>query len=198
MVYRWVGAECGLRKTEKIFSANNEQGTRIFTLGLHYSWTNQKVQLQLVIFFQSFSGNHFSPRFMVPCSLLSENIISVFRSPHLPLDTPFWTRGFPLVMRSRKAGFPFATHAWKREPCLQRYVSIMTRTKNFLSQFFSKFFSKPLFSTFYGTLFIISRKYFFRFFEVRTYPSIPLAGLIKKSSFSWTNQKSPAVAGLFY
>ena len=37
MVYRWVGAECGLRKSEKIFSANNEQGTRIFTLGLHYS-----------------------------------------------------------------------------------------------------------------------------------------------------------------
>ena len=63
-------------KNQKIFSANNEQGTRIFTLGLHYScipsynnivkifsnrpavaawtnkkvqlsWTNQKVQLQL-------------------------------------------------------------------------------------------------------------------------------------------------------
>ena len=27
MVYRGVGAECGNRKTEKIFSANNEQGT---------------------------------------------------------------------------------------------------------------------------------------------------------------------------
>ena len=39
------------------------------------------------IFCQSFSGNHFSPRFMVPCSLLAENIFSVFRSPHLPLDT---------------------------------------------------------------------------------------------------------------
>ena len=62
-------------KNQKIFLANNEQGTRIFTLGLHYScipsynnivkifsnrpavaglikkvqlsWTNQKVQLQL-------------------------------------------------------------------------------------------------------------------------------------------------------
>ena len=34
------------------------------------------------IFFQSFSGNHFSPRIMVPCSLLAENIFSVFRSPH--------------------------------------------------------------------------------------------------------------------
>ena len=28
--------------------------------------------------FQSFSENHFSPRFMLPCSLLAENIFSVF------------------------------------------------------------------------------------------------------------------------
>ena len=34
------------------------------------------------IFFQNFSGNHFYPRFMVRCSLLAENIFSVFRSPH--------------------------------------------------------------------------------------------------------------------
>ena len=97
------------------------------------------------IFSQSFSGNHFSPRFLVPFSLLAENIFSVFRSPHLPLDTPFWTRGFPLVMRSRKAGFPFATRARKREPCLQRYVSRMTRTENFLSQFFFKVFLETTF-----------------------------------------------------
>ena len=69
--------------------------------------------------FQSFSGNHFCPRFMIPCSLLAENIFSVFRSPHLPLNTAFWTRGFSLVMQSRKAGFPFATRARKREPCPQ-------------------------------------------------------------------------------
>ena len=131
---------------------------------------------------------------MVPCSLFAENIFSVFRSPHLPLDTPFWTRDFPLVMRSRKAGFPFATRAWKREPCLQRYVSIMTQTKNFISQFFSKFFWKPLFSTFYGTLFIISRKYFFGFSKSAPTPRYTnqkvklhsTAGLIKKSSCSWT------------
>ena len=63
--------------------------------------------------FQSSSGNHFCPRFMVPCSLfiISRKYFSVFRSPHLPLDTPFWTRCFPLVMQSRKAGFPFATRA---------------------------------------------------------------------------------------
>ena len=34
------------------------------------------------IFFQKFSGNHFYSRFMVRCSLLAENIFSVFRSPH--------------------------------------------------------------------------------------------------------------------
>ena len=87
--------------------------------------------------------------------IISRKYFSVFRGPHLPLDTPFWTRCFPLVMQSRKAGFPFAARARKREPCLQRYVSRMTRTENFLSQFFSKFFWKPLFSTFYGTFFIV-------------------------------------------
>ena len=95
--------------------------------------------------------------------IISRKYLSVFRGPHLPLDTPFWTRCFPLVMQSRKAGFPFAARARMREPCLQRYVSRMTRNENFLSQFFSKIFWKPLLSTFYGTLFIISRKYFFGF-----------------------------------
>ena len=35
--------------------------------------------------------------------------------------------------------------------------------ENFKSQFFRIFFWKPLFSTFYATLFIVSRKYFFGF-----------------------------------
>ena len=116
--------------------------------------------------FQSFSGNHFCPRFtfMVPCSLSAENILRFFevRTYH-SINQPFWNRCFPLVMQSRKAGFPFATRARKREPCLQRYVSRKTRTENFRSQFFFKVFWKPLISTFYGTLFIISRKYFFGF-----------------------------------
>ena len=61
----------------------------------------------------------------------------------------------PLVMRSRKADLPLATRARKRELCLHRYVSRMTRTENFLNQIF--------FSPFYATLFIVSRKYFFGF-----------------------------------
>ena len=43
--------------------------------------------------------------------IISRKYFSVFRGPHLPLDTPFWTRCFPLVMQSRKAGFPFAARA---------------------------------------------------------------------------------------
>ena len=72
---------------------------------------------------------------------------------------------------SRKADFPFAARARMRDPCLQRYVSRMTRTENFLSQFFSKFFWKPLLSTFYGTLFIISRKYFSVFRSLHSAPT---------------------------
>ena len=72
--------------------------------------------------------------FYVTLSLSAENIFTVFRSLHLPLDTHFWTRGFLLVMRSRKAGLPLATQARKRELCPKRYVSRMTRTEYFLSQ----------------------------------------------------------------
>ena len=70
---------------------------------------------------------------LVPCSLLAENLLSVFRSPHLPLDT-LW-----------KAGFPFATRARKREPCPQKYVSKMIQTENFLSQIFFKVFLETTF-----------------------------------------------------
>ena len=72
----------------------------------------------------------------------------------------------PLVMRSRKAGLPFAIRARKRELRLQRYVSRMTRTENHLSQNFSKFFWKLLLFMFHATLIIMSRKYFFRFSKV--------------------------------
>ena len=139
--------------------------------------------------------------------IISRKYFSVFRGPHLPLDTPFWTRCFPLVMQSRKAGFPFAARARKREPCLQRYVSRMTRTENFLSQFFSNIFWKPLLSTFYGTLFIISRKYFFGFSKSAPTPrytnqKVQLQLDLSKSpavaGLLITNKKSPATAGLFF
>ena len=144
-------------KNRKIFSANNEQGTRIFTLGLHYSCIPSYNNIVKI----------FSHRPAV-AGLIKKVQLS-WTNQKVQLS---WTNQKVQLLRSRKAGFPFATQARKREPCLQRYVSRMTRTENFLSQFFSKFFWKPLFSPFNGTLFIISRKYFYRFFEVRTYPSI--------------------------
>ena len=58
--------------------------------------------------------------------IISRKYFSVFRGPHLPLDTPFWTRCFPLVMQSRKAGFPFAARAWMRENFQSESFSIRT------------------------------------------------------------------------
>ena len=47
--------------------------------------------------------------------IVSRKYIYGFSKSALPLDTQFWTRGFPLVMRSRKAGLSLATLARKRE-----------------------------------------------------------------------------------
>ena len=33
--------------------------------------------------------------------IISRKYFSVFRGPHLPLDTPFWTRCFPLVLTEK-------------------------------------------------------------------------------------------------
>ena len=62
--------------------------------GTYRDWFGSKILSQF--FFVVFSGNHFFPRFMLPCSLWAENVFLVFRSLHVPLDTQFWTRGFPL------------------------------------------------------------------------------------------------------
>ena len=105
--------------------------------------------------FPSVSENYFFPRFMLPFSLLAENIFSVFRSPHLPLDTQFWTRGFPPVMRSRKAGIPFATRARKRELSIQEVRIEEDSDRKFSkSKFFHSFSENHFFSTIYATLFI--------------------------------------------
>ena len=135
-------------KNRKIFSANNEQGTRIFTLGLHYSCIPSYNNIVKI----------FSNRPAV-AGLIKKVQLS-WTNQKVQLS---WTNKKSPAVAISEAGFPFATRARKREPCLQRYVSRMTRTENFLSQFFSKFFWKPLLSPFYGTLFIISRTYFFGF-----------------------------------
>ena len=102
---------------------------------------------------------------MTPCSLLNENIFSVFRSPHLPLDTQFWTRGFP-----------FATRALL--PAIRGTYRNMT-----LTNFFLDFFWKLLFSTFYDTLFIINRKYFFGQNKSTFFPSQNISNFFLETTF---------------
>ena len=91
---------------------------------------------------------------------MSQKYFFDFRSPDLPFDIRFRTRGFFLVMRSRKAGLPCATRARKRELSIQEGRIENDSAKNFLRQ---NFFSKPLFSTIYVTLIIMSRRYLFDF-----------------------------------
>ena len=69
--------------------------------------------------FQSFTGNHFCPRFMVPCSLSAENIFRFFEVHTYPSIHHFWTRCFPLVMQSWKAGFPFQHELGSGSPVLR-------------------------------------------------------------------------------
>ena len=66
-------------------------------------------------------------------------------------------------MRCRKAGFPFATRARKREPCSQRYVLRMTRTDNFPSQVFFHSFSGNHFSPRFIVLCSLLAEFFFGF-----------------------------------
>ena len=56
MVYRWVGAECGLRKTEKMFSANNEQRT----IKRGYKWFPENFRKKIDL--ENFRSESFSIR----------------------------------------------------------------------------------------------------------------------------------------
>ena len=95
---------------------------------------------------------------------MSRKYLFDFRSPDLPFDLRFWTRGFLLVMRSRKAGLPCATRARKRELSIKEgRIENDSDQKFSKTKFLQKFFWKPLFSTIYVTLIIMSRKYLFDF-----------------------------------
>ena len=124
--------------------------------------------------------------------IVSRKYISVFRSLHLPLDTQFWTRGFPLVMRSRNADLPLATRARKRELCLFRYVSRMTR-KFYKSTFFIVFLETTfLHVSCYPALFWFIVRYLSRLIRTKNFQSTFFHG------FSFTgNQFSPRYASLF-
>ena len=89
-------------------------------------------------------------------------------------------------MQSRKAGFPCATRARKREPCVRRYVS---RDENDSDRKFSKsiFFQSCSGNHFCPRFMVpcsLLAENIFRFFEVRTYPSIHHFG---RSDHVWVN-----------
>ena len=84
----------------------------------------------------------------------------------------------PLVMRSRKAGLPFATRAWKRELSIQEVrIENDSDRKFFKSKYFPSFSENHFF--FYDSCYPdhYEPKIFFSIFEVRTYPSIHDFGL---------------------
>ena len=73
-------------------------------------------KFQKAKFFHSFFKTTFLHVSCYPF-IVCRKYIYGFLSLHLPLDTKFWTRGSPLVMRPRKAGVPLTTRARQREFC---------------------------------------------------------------------------------
>ena len=81
-----------------------------------------KVFLKTTFFHDSCQPDHYEPK-----------IFFRFSKSGSTLRYTIWTRGFLLVMRSRKAGFPFATRARKLELSIQE-----VRIENDSDQKFSK------------------------------------------------------------
>ena len=100
---------------------------------------------------------------MLPCHYKTKIYLRFFEVCTYPLDTQFWTRGLPLVLRSRKAGLPLATRARKRELC-----PLEDRIENDWDQIFfkSKFVHSFLETTFLHVScyhVIVNRKYIYGF-----------------------------------
>ena len=117
---------------------------------------------------------------MLPCSLLAENIFLVFQSPHsAPTPRyPILDSRLPLVMRSRKAGLPFATRARKRELSI-REVRIENESDRKYSklQFFRSFSENHFYPCFMLPCSLLAENFFLDF-KVRTYPSMHNFGLL--------------------
>ena len=113
--------------------------------------------------------------------IISRKYFSVFRGPHLPLDTPFWTRCFPLVMQSRKAGFRPLCSTSSDAGALPSEVRIENETDRKFSKsiFFQKFSGKHFYPRFMVRCSLLAENIFFGFSKsaLRTYPSIHHFGL---------------------
>ena len=83
--------------------------------------------------------------FHAPLIIISRKYFFDFRNSRLPFDIRFWTRGFPLKMRSQKAGLPFATQARKRELSIQEVRIENDSDRKFSKSKFFKVFLKTTF-----------------------------------------------------
>ena len=113
-----------------------------------------KVFLETTFLHSSCHPDHYEPKIFFWFFEIHMFSIQILKSPPHPRYTILESR-FPLVIviRSRRAGLPYAIRVRKRGDSLSMYVSRMTRAENFLIRTFSKskiskvFFWKPLFST---------------------------------------------------
>ena len=103
-----------------------------------------QVFLKTTFFYDSCHPDHYEPKIF----------FSIFEIRTYPSIHDFGLEG-PLVMRSRKAGLPFATRAWKRELSIQE-----VRIENDSDRKFSKSNFFPRFS----------EKHFFLRFMLSSYP----------------------------
>ena len=142
-------------KNRKIFSANNEQGTRIFTLGLHYSYIPSYNNIVKI----------FSNRPAVAGLIKKSSLAGLIKKSSLAglikkVELSWTNQKVQLQLDLSKS--PAVAISEGRLPlcntsseagALPSEVRIENDSdRKFSKSFFSKFFWKPLFSPFYGTL----------------------------------------------
>jgi len=93
--------------------------------------------------------------------IMSRKYFFGFRSPQLPFDIRFWTRGFPLKFDLGRQASPLQFELRSGNSAFRGKYRDESGQK-FLCQNFLNISWKQLFSTFHGTLITMSRKYFFR------------------------------------
>ena len=127
--------------------------------------------------FRRCSENHFYPRFMLPCSLLAENIFLFFQSPH-PSIPNFGLEVSPGNAISEGRPISFATRARKRELSI-REVRIENESdrKYSKSKNFRSFSENHFYPRFMLPCSLLAENIFLDF-KVRTHPSIHNFGLL--------------------
>ena len=135
-----TSSECDLGRP-LLSNTSSEAGALPLEVRIENDWDQ--------IFFKSkFVHSFLETNFLhVSCYPVIVNRKLIYGKSAPPLDTQFWTRGFPLVCDSEGRPPLSNTSSVKRELC-----PLFTRTKYFLSQNLFIVFWKPLFSTFNVTL----------------------------------------------